>query len=265
MLAIVMVGIVSGSAAAQTFMFKNIPGEKVQAGVRFLRPNFTGADNLTIFSGIYEVTLSLPINERWSIDGSLPYSRYSAEDGDYSEGFIGNIYAGMQYLMKSGNSSKIISFGAYIPAADDDPANIFLGTAINQEDFIKYWPDFWTLTGNFSYFNIETGGARLGLEIGPDLIIPTGEYDDELEFLVHYGLTAGYQGERFAAFTELIGLGILTGTGSGFSERFKHSINFGVSYVSPHFLPGVFYKISLSETELDILDGVIGVNLEFVM
>ena len=137
--------------------------------------------------------------------------------------------------MKSGNSSKIVSFGAYIPAAGDDMVNAFFGTAINQEGFFKYWPDFWTLTGNFSYFNIETGGARLGLEIGPDLIIPTGEYDDELELLVHYGLTAGYQGERLAVFTELIGLGILTGTGSGFSELFKHSINFGVSLCQPPF------------------------------
>lgn len=264
MLAIILVVIVSGSAVAQTFMFKNIPGDRVQLGLRFMRPSLASDNDLSTFSGIYDVSVSLPVNERWSIDASLPYSRYSFGDNDDSESFIGNTYAGMQYLMKDGDSSKIVSFGAYIPTAEKDLGHLLFGVLTDNEDLFKYYPEALTLTGNFAYFNIKTGGARLGLEIGPDLLIPTGDGDDT-EFYMHYGLTAGYQGDRFAAITELMGIAILTGEGDEFSDHFVHSINFGLSYVSPHLLPGVFYKIYLKDEFRDLVDGVIGVNLEFIM
>ena len=251
-MAVVLAVIVSGSAVAQTFLFKNIPGEKPQIGLRYLRPSWDHDSDMSTFSGIYDVMLNLPINERWSIDASFPYTRYTyGEDGD-AESFIGNIYAGLQHIRKAGSKSTIVSFGAYLPTAEEDLGHLVFGMLTNNEDLFKYYPDAWTLCGNFAYFNISEGGARLGLEIGPDLIIPTGDGGDDTEFLMHYGLTAGYQGERFAAITELIGLAMLTEDFDEFHDRFMHSINFGVSYISPHFMPGVFYKIYLKDEFSDV-------------
>jgi len=262
---IILAVILSGSAAAQTFLFKNIPGERPQIGLRYLRPNFKADNEMSTFSGIYDVTLSLPINDRWSIDASLPYTRFSlGEDGD-SESFIGNIYAGMQYISKAGNKNTIVSFGAYLPTAESDIEFFLYGILTNYEDMFKYYPDAWTLYGNFAYFNIEKGGARLGLEIGPDLLIPTGDADDDTEFLMHYGLTAGYQGERFMAAVELIGLAMITEDLDDFGDRFAHSISFGASYISPHFAPGVFYKLYLRDEFTDLVDGVLGVKLEVTL
>ncbi len=256
---------VSSSATAQTFMFKNIPKDVPQIGLRFLRPSFESDADLSTLSGIYDVTLSLAVNEKWSIDASFPYTNVSSGgDGD-SNGYMGNIYAGMQHISRKGSRSTIVSFGAFMPTGDDALEHMIFGILTNYEDMFKYYPETWTLYGNFAYFDIKKGGARLGLEIGPDLMIPTGDDGDDPEFLMHYGLTAGYQGESIAAMTELIGMVWLTEDFDDSGDRFAHSINFGVSYVSEHFMPGVFYKIYLKDDFRDLVDGVLGVNLEFTM
>jgi hypothetical protein len=263
-LAAVLVVIVSGSAVAQTFMFKSVPGERPKIGLRYLRPSFKNDVDLSTFSGIYDLRMNLPINNKWSIDATFPLTRYAVGDED-SESFIGNVYAGMQYLSRTGNATGTVSFGAYLPTADDDLSNLFFGMFTNFEDFFKYYPDALTLYGNYSYINVSDGGLRLGLEIGPDLLVPTGEGDDDVDFLVHYGLTAGYRGERFAALSELIGVAWVTGDWDDFGDRFLHSIDFGVSYVSPRFMPGVFYKIYLKDEFSDIVDGVLGVDIEVTL
>jgi hypothetical protein len=256
---------VSSSATAQTFIFKNIPKDVPQIGLRFLRPNFKSDADLSTLSGIYDVTLSLAVNEKWSIDASFPYTNVSSGgDGD-SNGYMGNVYAGMQHISRKGSRSTIVSFGAFMPTGDDALEHMIFGILTNYEDMFKYYPETWTLYGNFAYFDIKKGGARLGLEIGPDLMIPTGDDGDDPEFLMHYGLTAGYQGESIAAMTELIGMVWLTEDFDDSGDRFAHSINFGVSYVSEHFMPGVFYKIYLKDDFRDLVDGVLGVNLEFTM
>lgn len=263
--AIILVVIMSGSAAAQTFMFKSIPEESPKVGLRFMRPSFDYDAELSTFSGIYDLRVNLPINERWSIDASFPLTRYTmGEDGE-TESFVGNIYGGLQYIKKTGNKSSITSFGVYFPTGDDDLGHLIFGTLTNNEDMFKYYPEAWTLYGNFAYINISSGGARLGLEIGPDLLIPTGDGSDDPEFLMHYGLTAGYRGERFAAITELIGMVMLTEEFEDTGDRFIHSIDFGASYISPRFIPGVFYKIYLKDEFSDLVDGVFGVSLEVVL
>ena len=150
------------------------------------------------------------------------------------------------------------------PTADDDLGHLLYGVFTNTEEMFKYFPDAMTLTGNYAYINHDESGLRLGLQVGPDLLIPTDDGGDT-EFLMHYGLTAGYSGERFAALTELMGLMYVTEDFDEFSDRFAHSIDFGVSYVSPHFMPGVFYKIWLKEDLSDVVDGVFGVVLDFTM
>ena len=264
-LACILVIAVSGSAAAQTFMFKSIPGENPKIGLRYLRPSFDSDPDMSIFSGIYDLRMNLPINDRWSLDASFPYTHYSIGEDSESENFIGNIYAGMQYLNKKGGTSHTVSFGVFIPTAEDDLGNLFFGAFTNYEEIFKYYPDAWTLYGNYSCINVSSGGLRLGLEIGPDLLIETGDGDNDTEFFMHYGLTAGYRGERFAALTELIGLGMFTGDADEFSDRFMHSIDFGVSYISPRFMPGIFYKIYLKDDFSDIVDGVLGINLEVTL
>ncbi len=264
-LVIILVVFAAGNAAAQTFMFKNIPTDVSQFGLRFLRPDFEGESSLSTFSGVYDITLSLAVNEKWSIDAAFPYTRLASDENDFSESYMGNVYVGLQHISRNGNGSSIWSFGVYMPMGDDDLTHLIFGSLTNQEDMFKFWPNAWTLYGNFAYFNINKGGARLGLELGPDLLISTGGNSDDPEFFMHYGLTAGYQGKNIAAITEIVGLAILTEDPDEGGDRFMHSINFGLSYVSEHFLPGVFYKIYLEEENRELVDGVLGVNIEVIL
>ena len=151
----------------------------------------------------------------------------------------------------------------YLPTAAEDIK--FFGIFTNFEEYYKYAADVLTLTGNFAYFNLIPGGARFGLEIGPDIMIPTQRDAGDTELLLHYGLTAGYLTENFSLITELIGLFIITEDADDFGDSFEHSINFGASYVSETITPGIFYKIYLSEDLSDVIDGVLGINIEVAL
>ena len=261
-----LVAAASVSAAAQTFMFKGIPGEKPKIRLRYLRPYSDWYYEMSALSGIYDLSLNVPINKKWSIDFSITNTRYSfGDDGDWSS-YYGSLYAGMQYLSKSGDRNTIVSFGAFLLSNEGNWRYRVFAYSTNREDIFKYMHEVWTLYGNYAFINIASGGLRLGLEVGPDLVINLDNYVDtgffpDLEFYIHYGLTAGYQGERFAVITEFVGLAWL----SEDADRFVNSIDFGVSYISRQFMPGVFYKIYLWDDFRDVIDGVLGVNLEFTL
>ncbi len=258
--AIILVVILAGSAAAQTYMLKSIPRERPQFGLRFLRPSFEYDSDLSTFSGVYDLTVTLPIDEHWSMDASLPYTRFASGDED-AESFIGNIYAGLQHISMKGTGSAVVSFGAYFATAEEDLGHLVFGVFTNYEDMFKYYPDAWTLTANFAYFKTSEKGARFGLQAGPDLMIQTGD-GSNTEFLIHYGATAGYKAKWLLAAVELVGMMMITEDTDDFGDRFVHSIDFGASFVSKHFAPGVFYKIYLKEELSDFVDGVFGVDLE---
>ena len=95
----------------------------------------------------------------------------------------------MQHKRKMKNHrSTTTSFGIFLMTACDDIA--FMGLFTHFTGYYKHISDVLTLTGNFTYFKIQPQGFRLGLEIGPDLAIPTEDGRDT-ELLCHYGLTAG--------------------------------------------------------------------------
>jgi hypothetical protein len=264
---IVLAASVSGSAAAQTYMFKSVPGETPQIGVRYLRPDFKHGSEMSVFSGIYDFRADLPINARWSIDASVPWSRWSSDEEDVSDDYIGNIYAGMQYLRAEGDRTMVASFGAYLPTAEANLGHVLLGAITDNIGLFKYIPDAWTFYGNFAWFDLREGGVRLGFEAGPDLVVPTGDNDSDTEFFLHYGLIAGFRAEKFAATLELIGLMVVSEDYDDFGDRFVHALDLGVSYISPHLSPGVFYMIYLGNDENDwtsLVDGVLGVDVNFV-
>ena len=228
-----------------------------------MRPSFENVSDLSIFSGIYDFSINVPVSENWNLTASFPYLTASTGDSEGDEG-TGNVFVGIQHLHKSDDKkSAVTSFGIYLPTADRE--TMIFGLLTHFEEYKKYTSDVITLYGNFAYFNIGAPGARFGLEIGPDILIPRENSSSGTEFLIHYGLTAGFHGDRFALITELVGLAIITQDVTDFSDRFEHSINFGASYLGKNFSPGVFYKIYLKEDMRDLVNGVLGINLEVTL
>ncbi len=251
--------IISNQLLAQTFLFQDIPKENTQLGLRFMQPSFEGDSELSTLSGIYDLTFNIPINANWNIAGSLPYITSTFGENDPENG-MGNIYIGMQSILKNdGQKKSIASFGLFLPTADED-IQLF-GLFTHLIEFHKYTADVLTIYGNFAFFNTFPHGVRLGLEIGPNLMLSTKD-DRDTEFLLHYGLTAGYQSTNFALITEMVGILIITEDENEFSDRFQYSLNFGGSYVSERISPGIFYKIYLKDDFSDIVDGVLGINIE---
>jgi hypothetical protein len=106
-------------------------------------------------------------------------------------------------------------------------------------------------------------GVKLGVEIGPNIMITTKRNTDT-ELNIHYGFTAGYQAENFAIITELVGLVTITGLSSDFS-RFTHSIDFGAVYISNNVEPAVFYKLYLDKDFSTAITGVLGIQVNVLI
>ena len=251
------------AAGAQTFLFEDIPDDEPSIGVTWQRPDIDGDSGLSIMSGVYDFSVNLPINARWSVYGSLPWVRIA--DDDESEDYVGNVLAGLKYLKRTGRKTHVFSAGAYFPTAEEDLGFAIFGMVTNGEDLFKYAPNNLTITGNYSYFHAAESGARLGLEIGPDIVIPTGDNEGNTELMAHYGVTAGFQSERLLAAVEVMGVVQLSSEDAEFNDRFLHSVNIGACYLSRHIRPGVFYKIYLKDEWRDLVDGVLGVKIELVM
>ena len=257
---IILSFIISNQLLAQTFLFQDIPTEKTQLGLRFMRPTFDGDSELSTLSGIYDLSFNIPINANWNITGSLPYITSTFGERDPDNG-MGNIYIGMQSILKNeGQKKSIASFGLFLPTADEDIQ--FFGLYTHLIEFHKYAADVLTLYGNLAFFKTLPQGFRLGAEIGPNIMIPIKD-DRDTEFLLHYGLTAGYQSTNVALIAEMVGIAIISEDSDEFSDRFQYSFNFGASYVSERIRPGLFYKLYLKDDFItDLVDGVIGINIE---
>jgi hypothetical protein len=165
------IGLFFTSISAQNFLFQNMPKNKPQLGLRFMRPNFDGDDDLSILSGTYDLCLNIPISPKLNLVGSLPYTTFSAK-GEDSESGIGSIYVGIQtkIMSESGNNSSL-SMGIFLPTAKDEFYPMFLGVYSNYYEFQKYFPDMLTVYGIYSYFKNQSRGAIFGIEIGPNLFI----------------------------------------------------------------------------------------------
>ncbi len=251
--------------AAQTFLFQGLPKEKTQFGLRFMRPTFKYGSDLSTLSGIYDFSLNIPINETLNFVGSIPYLTFAFEDNNTESG-VGNIYFGLQtHRDFNDNNSSIGSFGLYFPTAKDDISGFF-GVFTHFVDYHKYISDLLTIYGNYAHYNNTSQGVRFGLEIGPNLMIPTKRgYNTETELFIHYGITFGFQDENFAILTELIGLALITEDVDEFKDRFVHSIDFGFTYISNSVTPGIFYKLYLKEDFSDIVEGVLGIKIDITV
>jgi hypothetical protein len=244
---------------AQTFLFQGLPQQKSQIGLRFMRPDFKYGSDLSTLSGIYDFSVNIPLSQNLNLVGSIPYMTFKFEN--FSESGVGNIFIGLQtHSGFNKGKSSAGSFGLYLPTSGEDICGLF-GAYTHFIDYAKYVTDLLTFYGNYSYVNRTPKGFRLGVEIGPDLVIPTGDGGDT-DFLIHYGFTFGFQDENFAVLSELMGLVIITEEADDFGDRFLHSLDFGFTYLRYNVKPGIFYKLYLKDDFSDIVEGVLGIKVD---
>jgi len=257
-IAIIFIGLLFNSLSAQNLLFQTMPKDKPQFGLRFMRPNFDGDDDLSLLSGTYDLYFNIPVSPKLNLVGSLPYTIFSAK-GEDSEGGIGSIYVGIQTKPMTENSS--LSMGVFLPTATDEFSPMLLGLYSNNYEFHKYISDMLTVYGNFSYSRTHSRGAIFGLEIGPNLFIPT-KGDGDVELFAHYGIFGGFKLTRVTFSAELEGLAIISEDIDDFEDRFNHSVAFGAQWIGSNIKPGVYYQIYLKEDFRDYVDGVLGIKVD---
>jgi hypothetical protein len=253
--------IVSG----QMFFFQDLPVDKTKLGFRYLRPDFKDVEGLSILSGVYDFSVSIPVSPKLNIVGSVPFAAIGADDTE-TESSIGNIYVGLQHRLNSGAEKFFsASLGVFLPTAPEDkPGPMFMGIFTNYYELQKYFPNVLTISGNVAYHRIKSNDFIFGVELGPNIFIPTKD-DGETEVYIHYGLTAGYRFNTVDLKAELVGIGIITEDVDEFGDRFINDLAFGVHWNRGAFRPGVFYKISLKKDIRDFVRGAFGIKLDVIL
>lgn len=252
--------------SAQGFLLKDLPVDKTTLGFRFLHPSFKNVEGLSLFTGAYDFSVRIPMGSKLNIVGSLPFASISGDEIE-SESGLGNIYVGLQYrLGSSAEKGFNLSMGAFLPTAPDDkPSAAVTGLYSNYLQLGKFLPNLLTITGNLGYHRIHSNGWMFGLELGPDILIPTKDEGGEEELFIHYGLSAGYRINAFDIKVEWAGIGIITEDAEDFGDRFVNMLAFGVVWNGSTIRPGIFYNIYLKKELRELVRGVIGIRVDVML
>ncbi len=252
--------------SAQSFLLENPPTDKTRFEFRYLRPFFEGSSDLSFLSGVYDLSVCIPVSSKLNVVSSLPFVTMGIE-GIKTESSIGNIYIGLQHRLKStAEKGMTVSLGAFLPTTSEDKyLAMILGVDTNYYEFQKYLSNILTFHGNVAYHRRQSNGLMYGLELGPYLMIPTKGEDPEMELFLHYGLSFGFRINDFVLKAEFAGIGIVTEEVDDFGDRFVHDITFGALWNRGAIRPGIFYKLYLKKEMSDMIDGVLGIKVEIVL
>lgn len=257
----------AASLVAQTFLFQSQGANRAQAGLRFMRPNFEGDSKLSTFSGTYDFWVNAPVGgSRVNLVGAVPFNVFSAEDVDGESG-IGNVYLGAQArLSQSLDQDMNISFGVFLPIASEQQGMAHsIGALADFYELQRSSLQTLTIYSNFAYHYRQINRGMFGFEIGPQLLIPTGDLEGDAELFGHYGLAAGFPLRDAAFFAELLGIFIITEDVGDFGDRFIHSLAFGAQLTASQVRPGLFYVLPLDDEFKLFLDGTLGLKVDLVL
>lgn len=260
----ILIFLLSLSISAQSFILEDPPSAKPKLTLRYFRPHFKNIEfPLSFFSGLYDLTLSIPVSPKLNIIGSVPFSAWGLKHSDENESGFGNISVGMQYRFKSTNEhTTALTLGVSIPTASENKETpLLLGLVSNFYELQKFFPHVLTIYGNLSHHIFLSNGLLFNMEVGPYFMIPT-ERGIDSELLIHYGVSAGYQIKPLTFNVELAGVGVLTEKEFLFEHRFEHILGFGVQWNRGPIRPGIFYQIYLHKYLRDLIDGIFGIKLE---
>lgn len=275
--AVIAVGFVLGSAlstSAQTFYLNPIPEARPTFGLRFMHVNLDGDLDQSTFSGTYDFYVDIPTSEKVGFRLSLPYSRISYEYGwpeprEISESAMGNVYLGMHLTSQLSERTKsVFSMGLHLPTASEDHDSqeaSLLGLLANFHQARRVLPNAWVIYGNIAWRMESFEGGIFGFEIGPEAWIPEGDVSGDAELLFHYGLSAGAGVQHFAFLAEFMGLFVATEGGDDFGDRFEHQLAFGVGLRNYTVRPSLWYQTPLHKDTREMVDGVIGLQIEVSM
>jgi len=236
-----------------------------QFGIRFMHPHLSDDFDLKALTGTYDFSFAFPLGTAGNLVGTVPFVKVAIENQDSSN--FGNIYVGLQTRQpEEGARTTWFGFGAFLPtAARDDESTLLFGALTNYHDVAKYIPEYLTLVMTPNYRQRVGSSGVLGLEVGPQVLIPTGGEGDELEIFLQYGVVAGFQSPSLSLLAEFLGIFMMTIDDIDMGERFVNSVQARAATRIGLFRPSLFYRLPLDDSQQEFLDSSLGVQLEVTL
>ena len=252
--------------SAQTIDLQTIPNDKIQFGINFNKAFYASHTEMSALSGVYQLYVNIPVSSKLNIICDIPYLNtsydinYGFSQFSYTQNGFGNIFVGFQTKPKiPDNRRSIFTLGLFLPtAAEQASVN---GVLADYYNFSKYLPNTFGFYFNYAYHHINTEGFNYGLELGPNLLIPTKSNNSETEFFAHYGIIAGYQINKLLLNLEIVGIVVISQDIDNFGDRFINMLNIGAQWKGAIVTPKVFYKIYLRNEIRHNVDGVLGIGV----
>lgn len=262
-------GALAASSAAQTFYLDQPPEERTIVGVRALNPDFDQSYEaaFSTLTATYDFYFSFYIGDLMSLRVELPFTHVGMADGsgsDRNQNSKGNLYLGIRrWSIPSKTGRLVYSLGVRPPTEDGGSVVTEVGYLSDLYHIGRVIPYRWTIEGSSAYYRIPVAryDYLFGFEAGPTILFPT--QDGEPELLIHYGAVVGARIKHLLFSTELSVLYLVTEDVPDFGDRFDHQFAFGLTLIDYPIKPQLFYEIPLDSGVRDIVNGVIGLRLEY--
>ena len=165
----------------------------------------------------------------------------------------------------SERTKTVFSMGLHLPTASEDSDSqeaALLGLLANFHQARRILPNAWVIYANMAWRMESLEGGIFGLEIGPEVWIPEKDAGGDSELWFPYGFSGGAGTRHFAFLAEVMGLFLATEDTDEFSDRFEHHLAFGVGVRNYTVRPSLWYQIPLHDDLREVIDGVIGLQVE---
>ena len=255
------------TVSAQTLNMQSIPTDKMWFGFNFDKPFYSIDDEFSFFSGVYQLSLNIPVSSKLNIISGVPLlvSSYERDYGiwgksKFDKNDVGNIFIGLQTNHSSmKNKRSIVTFGLYLPTASKEAA--FNGLLTDYYNLQKFIPHYLGVYFNYAFHKINHEGYNFGFELGPNIIFPTEGEGSKTELFVHYGLGGGFNVNRLLIKTEFTGMFIVSEEAQTFGDRFVNLFNLGAQWEGNTVTPELYYRIYLTNNISEVIDGVLGIGV----
>jgi hypothetical protein len=249
---------------SQNLYVNPLPQETIRFGVKYQRPYFTqdAAVEMKTMSGMYDILMNMPLIHNFNLEFDVPMIVQAYDDRSNGSG-LGNVYLGLHSRPDSlDNMYTSASFGIFVPTIKSSISALnYLGVFTAYQEPQKATNDMLTLYANYICLMSENHGKYIGFELGPQIYIPIKSSAGTGDLYAHYGLCAGYAISNVILTAELLGLAGVTSSYNTFSERFDHSLALAVTLETSHWCPTLFYQIVIDNQTSQILNGILGINL----
>jgi hypothetical protein len=255
---------------AQTLDMQAIPANKVQIGLSYDKGFFGERYDFSTSSGIFSLSLNIPVSSKFNLIGSIPYINTSYKINNYfgpslrNERGMGNIFIGLQSNKTPVNNKRsIVTFGVYLPTVWEDAG--YLGSFANYYYSQQFSQDMVGVYFNYAYHKIIDEGFSWGLELGPNFYISTDRRYRRTSLTLHYGLGGGYGFNNISIRAELLGMALLTGSPNSFGDILAHLLDLGAQWNGAVVRPKLFYRIYLSDKFENFINGSLGAGVSVVL